>query len=190
MARQVRTSSFMTPNTGQNTRDATKTENLETQRKNLAMLVGRYRLWGQALVPQMPFSQFMVSLEKLATKKAFKERVAAMQQDGVLFSSDPLDDPVQPEPAAAAAAAAAGVVDGEDKQQDKQQDDEVIVLREHMRGHKDDDDDEFDPSMIDPDDLEPAATTTTAARTQNHDKNDDDDDFDPSMIDPDDLEPV
>ena len=149
------------------------------------MLMGRYRLWGQALVPQMPFSQFMVSLEKLATKKAFKERVAAMQQDGVMFSSDPLDDPAQPEPAAA------GVADGEDKQQDKQKDDEVIVLREHMRGHKDDDDDEFDPSMIDPDDLEPAATTTTTAtKTQSHDKNDDDDDFDPSTIDPDDLEPV
>ena len=132
-------------------------------------------------MPQMPFSEFLVALEKLATKKAFKERISAMQQDGMLFSSDPFEDSAQLEAEPPAAAAE----DGEDKQQD----DEVIVLREQVHGHKDDDDDEFDPSTIDPNDLEPAQTTTTTAKAPNQAAHDDDE-FDPSTIDPNDLEPA
>ena len=75
-------------------------EDAETQRKNLTILMKRYRLWGQSLVPQLSFDQFLVSLEKLASKREFKDRVDAMINTGVPFSTklDVDDDDNAPAP--------------------------------------------------------------------------------------------
>ena len=100
----------------------------------------QYRLWGQAMVPQLAFDRFLVSLERLASKREFRDRVDAMQHDGTPFSSTTLPTP---SPAQSADSSNGGV-----------------VIMQGLSSHKpaaaaapNDEDEQFDPSMIDPDDL-------------------------------------
>lgn len=115
----------------------------ETQRRNLAVLMKQYRLWAQAMVPQLAFDRFLVSLERLASKREFRDRVDAMQHDGTPFSvsgttpSSTMHD------------------DSETNKDSNSSHDNVVILQAHHTQNEQQQQQEepFDPSAIDPDDL-------------------------------------
>lgn len=121
------------------------TGDAETQRRNLAVLMKQYRLWGQAMVPQLAFDRFLVSLERLASKREFRDRVDAMQHDNTPFSSTTV--PTVPAPAQAEGADTTTGNSGSS-----------VVIVQGLASHNDKDgnnvdEEPFDPSTIDPDDL-------------------------------------
>ena len=102
----------------------------------------QYRLWGQAMVPQLAFDRFLVSLERLASKREFRDRVDAMQHDGTPFSSTINPAPVPAESADNNNSGSGGVVI-------------LQGLPSHNNHHDDNEEQEepFDRSAVDPDDL-------------------------------------
>lgn len=101
----------------------------------------QYRLWGQAMVPQLAFDRFLVSLERLASKREFRDRVDAMQHDGTPFSSTINPAPVPAESADNNSGSGGVVI--------------LQGLSSHNNHHDDNEEQEepFDPSAVDPDDL-------------------------------------
>jgi len=141
------------------------TKDAETQRRNLAILMKRYRLWGQSMIPQLSFDQFLVSLEKLASKRDFKDRVDAMLNGADSFSDDldHADEDVHEDvfiPKQGAVVVMPNLISRAKDTSSQSSQPATTDSTNHEIASAGNADDQFHPSMIDPDDLVETTSST------------------------------